>query len=169
MEERNNHKSMIMAVDDFIKELHDGDIKIAPKARKLFTTYKIGKTALGLPRKRTSSLADELGWAITDYQRFKDKASPSDKLQGRDYSCRRILAVKDCLDWIERARTWGVVQEVNLNRRFKECQEQNNLLKEQLANMKKLNNKLASENDRLHKLFPKNKNKDTEIGDVEEK
>lgn len=136
---------VIKAVEDFIRDFHNGDLTLSPEATDICLKIAIS------PREReefkrfgikTSSemkktVADCIAWAIANYLVDKDLEKPFHD---------RLPHAYKTLDYIERARAYGMVIPKKLTSDLKECQEQNKQLKE-------LNEKLSRENVHQKKLI----------------
>lgn len=138
----NRQDTVIIEVEDFIKKFHDGEIAIAPEAQNLQVARRI-KGKLGVSSENLGNLADLLGKAIARYEAFKDTPTVFLKMD----------AALDLLDLIERARTLRVIVPQNLTNKLKECQEQNNQLKEEKDKLEKVCQKLKEENRELHRTL----------------
>jgi Cft2 family RNA processing exonuclease len=169
--------TIIAEVNDFINRIRDGSSVIMPKAQKIMLKLP-KKTLLLSSAEKEQSLAEIISKAITSYQVLKDLHRRSKEIEYVEYIDPSLPSTMDSkflegayelLGYINRARLYRVIEDKNLINKLKKYQEQNNQLKEQIANLKKLNTKLAKENAKFHKLFPNNQANDTEIGDVEEK
>jgi hypothetical protein len=143
--------------DKFIESYHNGDKVILPKAQTIFLKLPIGRDRLeALSTVLTpTSLADLLAQAIAIYQ--QQKGNPNDVI----YDIAPHL-----LDLIERAHACHVIEEVNITNKLRVLEQENEQLKESNLKLKKLNEGLAKENVRLHKLFPDSKKGKTEVGDL---
>jgi hypothetical protein len=133
---------VIEQVENFIKQLHSGDIAISPKAQELNLEIQ-KKGRFGLTKKEiTGSLADLLARAIARYQLLANLP-----LRAKE------RAAFELLDYIERARTHGVILPNNLIKKLEECQEQNNQLKEEKDKLQKELIRLEQLNEELHKTI----------------
>jgi hypothetical protein len=130
---------MILAIEDFIKNFHSGDIVLSRKATS--TTISIPtsteKNIFGKIPKINQTVADMVAWSISTYQLQKDHELDPKKRTEHAY---------ECLDFIERARAYRMVIPMKLTSKLKECQEQN-------KNLKELNDKLSIENVNQKKLI----------------
>jgi hypothetical protein len=144
-------KSCVIAeVENFIKGFHEGDYVISPDARKIeiIDTEQGGKS---------HTVADRLGYAIAKYQCEKD-INPSG-----------VLAIAyQLLDYIERARTHGIIIPQNLSNSLKECQEQNQRLKDNQQKLEMETMRLRVENEELHKALDKFGDRSSVAEDVQE-
>jgi hypothetical protein len=146
---------VIAEVEDFIKKFSGGELVLSSEARTMTWSTRIGKNFLGLQRKIKKSFPDAFGYTIANYQ-IDRELSPS----------LRLKSAYDLLDLIQRARAWGVIK--NVKQQAFAYEQEIEKLKEQIANLKSLNEKLTVENKRLHNPVPeKRNNKNTQVGDVE--
>ena len=132
---------VIAEVEAFIKDFHSGDIVISPNAREVWLTIPIesaNKDSL-LFREKTQKtcLSDLLAWAIASYLYLKDNQVGSQMKLDQAY---------ECLDYIERARAYGLVIPQKLTSQLEQYKEENSRLKEQ-------NDKLSRENANQKKLI----------------
>lgn len=148
--------AVITEVEDFIKRWTSGELIFTPETRKMAITYDVGKNFLGMTKKRTINLPNEIGYAITDYQLQKDLGNPRAKLE----MAYNVLAL------IQRARAFNLIRDAKQQAR--EYEQEIEQLKERVNNLLKLNNELVLENKRLHNLVPNAKKGkgDTEVGEV---
>jgi hypothetical protein len=135
---------VVEQVDNFIQQLHNGDIALSLKAQNL--KLKITKKgALGLKtEKDVGSLADLLGKAIAKYQLLID-ISPE----------TQATTAYELLDLIERARTHGVIISKNLTKKLDKCRQENSQLKEENDKLKEENIRLTQLNESLHETLDK--------------
>jgi hypothetical protein len=147
---------VIAEVEDFIKRWTSGELIFIPETRKMTMIYEIGKNFLGMTKKRTVNFPNEIGAAVATYQLQKDLGNPRARLE----MAYEVLAL------IQRARAFGLISDSKQQARAYETEIEQ--LKEQIANLRDLNDKLTLENKRLHNLLgPKADTGDTEVGDVE--
>ena len=99
-----------------------------------------------------------LGWAIAGYQIARDFNVLTE---------HKVEMAYELLDYIERARTHGVIKDVGLANKLEKLEQENEKLKTENANLKKLNSELARENNQMHKTFPDFKHGKAEVGSVE--
>jgi cell shape-determining protein MreC len=66
---------------------------------------------------------------------------------------QRLASAYELLDIIEKARTHGVVKEINLTSKLKECQEQYEQLKERANKLEMEITRLKVQNEQLHKAL----------------
>ncbi len=150
---------VIAEVEDFIKRWKSGELILTPEIRNATVTSEEGKNFLGMTKKRTVNLPNEIGYAVATYQLQKDLKNPRETLQ----IAYEVLAL------IQRARAFGFISDPK--QQAKEYEQEIERLKKQVDNLKTLNEKLTIENKRLHNLLPNKPNKtkgkgDTEIGEV---
>jgi len=147
---------VIAEVEDFIKRWNSGELIFTPETRKMTITSEEGKNFLGLIKKRTVELPNEIGYSIATYQLHKDLKNPRAMLD----MAYGVLAL------ILKARAFGLIRDSKQQAR--DYEQEIERLKEQIDNLKTLNDKLTEENKRLHNLVPdKTKGRGgTEIGDV---
>jgi len=99
-----------------------------------------------LPTEEQRYFPDLLGWAIAAYQYDVDSCSPEHVY---DIACQ-------LLDYIERGRTHGIIKDnIRLTDRFKECQEQNQRLKDNQQKLEREILELELENKNLHDALSK--------------
>ena len=146
---------VIAEVEDFIKHYDSGELVLTLEAKKMTFIEDLGRNFLGLPKKRKRPFPDCLAHAMTAYKLDKDIKPRS-----------RLESAYDLLDLIQRGRAYGIIRDPK--QQAIAYEQEIERLKEQIGNLKNLNDKLTMENKRLHNLVP-NKTKgqgDTEIGDV---
>jgi hypothetical protein len=164
IKEQNKKPDVVIAeVEEFLKAYKAGEQIITAESRTMTvttTTFKKGWFG-GLKKvKETTNFCDALGDAIASYQASKEL----------DYYLKWEHAYT-LLSFIQRARTFGVI--LNAKQQQQDYEQEIQRLKEQIDNLKKLNDKLIAENKILHgiangKANYKTKGKgDTEIGDVD--
>lgn len=144
---------VIPEVDDFIKRVDNGDLIITPEAREIMLTIPAGKNPWGVSIKEKHSLAELLSCAIGNYQVIKDSvrdvhSTRTNPLLRQALDSRLIESSDELLCYIKRARIYGVIEDRNLTNKLKECQEQNQRLKEKV-------DKLGKENQKLHEALQK--------------
>ena len=107
----NRHSKIIKNVDNFIKQLHSGEIRISGEANKLW--YGSGLVQ--------SNLADNLANAIQNYEvSFSTNAKP--------------FRAQELLQWINKAYTSGCIHQTNKeNENFQKLENEYKELKEQLT------------------------------------
>jgi hypothetical protein len=131
--------AVIAAMDEFVRDFHSGDIILSPKALNLRITMpdKTEKNILGIKKERSNTCADLVAWAVSTYLLYKDlEVNPRSRL---DHAY-------ECLDYIERARSYSVIIPKKLTAALKESQEENKRLRE-------LNDKLSRDNVNQKKLI----------------
>lgn len=143
---------VITEVEDFIKRFSNGDLVLAPEARKLTWTAELGKNFLGRPKKITRELPDIIGCAIAHYQHSKDISPPL-----------QFQSASDLLDLIQRARAFGVIR--NPKQQARAYEQEIEQLKERINSLSELNKKLKLENKTLHNLVDSRGG--TQVGDIE--
>lgn len=148
--------AVIAEVEDFIKRWNSGELVFTPEAKKMTITSIVGKNFLGMTKKRTVNLPNEIGYAIATYQLHKDlgnRVAILDMAYG-------VLAL------IQKARVFGIIKDTK--QQAKDYEQEIEQLKQQVRSLRELNEKLVKENKYLHNLMPsKTKGKgDTEIGEV---
>jgi hypothetical protein len=148
--------AVIAEVEDFIKRFDNGILVLSSEGKKATYWIATEKNWLGRFKKQKQSLPDAIGVAVATYQKHKDMEP---RLQ--------LVKAYDLLDIIQVARAHGFV--INLKQQARDYEQEIERLKEQIDNLKTLNDKLIAENKRLHNLVPdRTKGRgDTEIGDVE--
>jgi hypothetical protein len=162
--EESNKKNdvVILEVEEFLKAYKANEEIITPYAKTMtLTVTKVEKGWLGRPRTVTykSNFCDALGNAIAAYQGAKEL----------NYMLKWEHAYK-LLDLVQRGRVFGAIR--NAKQQQQNYEQEILRLKEQIENLKKLNDKLIAENKILHgladvKTNSKAKGKgDGEIGDV---
>ena len=151
MQPKKRQSVVILEVEDFIKRFNKGELVLSPEAKSMIMSTPDGKNFLGRPKKKSKSLPDLLGWAIGAYQLHKDN-SP--------YQLERAYEV---LDIIERCRAFGFIRDAK--QQAVHYEQEIEQLKQQLASLRELNNKLTLENKRLHNLLGDLGR--SEVGDVE--
>lgn len=139
----NDSPTVLAQVEDFIKHFHDGDIFIAPEATTLQIEIPAG-AMMGFTSYETRSYADMLGWLIGVYQLWKDDPTQV----GRKRECAYHM-----LDFIERGRVYGIIKNLNLTNKIKECQEQNQRLKDNQQKLEEKILELERNNQELHKAL----------------
>jgi hypothetical protein len=147
---------VITEVEDFIKRWTSGELIFTPETRNMTITYETGKNFLGMTKKRTVNLPNEIGDAVATYQLQKDLGNPRTRLE-RAYE---VLAL------IQKVRAFNRIRDAKQQAR--ESEQEIEQLKERVNSLVRLNNELVLENKRLHNLVPnRTKSKgDTEVGDV---
>jgi hypothetical protein len=165
---------IIEQVEDFIERFDSEQLMLKPEAKETKIEITEDKDALGRPKKVRCSLADLIANEIAWYTRAKDALSKGfrgvpkyQRILFRSAIERNVDNAADALfKHIELARTNGLIEDVEIKKKLKECQEENEKLRKENANLRKMNVELAKENARLHKLFPDNKRGKTEVGDL---
>jgi hypothetical protein len=144
---------VITEVEDFIRDFENGTQVVSPKGNKMKYWIQVGTYWFGIPKKKYQSFPDALGNAIADYQKFKEMKS---ELQ--------LQSAFHLLDLIQLARAHHLLEDAKQETRnyLQEIEQ----LKKELADCRKLNNKLAQENKILHNLLPPSKKGKTQVGDV---
>jgi hypothetical protein len=147
---------VITEVEDFIKRWTSGELIFTLETQNMTITYEIGKNFLGMTKKHTVNLPNNIGYAVATYQLQKDLGNPRARLE-RAYE---VLAL------IQKARAFNLIRDTKQQAR--EYEQEIEQLKERVNSLVKLNNELVLENKRLHNLVPNRaKSKgDTEVGDV---
>jgi hypothetical protein len=143
---------VIIEVEDFIKRFTNGELVLSPEAKNMTWTAPIGKNFLGRPKNVTKRLPDIIGWAVATYQLNKDAIPRS-----------RLESAYELLDLRQRARAFGLIK--NPQQQTRDYEQEIKQLKEQIASLRALNDKLTKENKRLHNLLPIGNDRD--VGDVE--
>lgn len=111
---------VITKVDQFIYDLENGNIELAPEAKNL-VIYETEKGRLGQTiRKDKGSYLNALGRAISDYKT-------------NTYPRFRWECAQECLKLIEWAYTHGIVVNKGLDKKLKSLEEENKQLKELTA------------------------------------
>lgn len=117
IEDTNN---IIETVESFICHFRNGDYTIDPKGAKIEYSEK---NSMGY-RDNIGSLPDLLAKSILKYEVSK-----------RDLK-QKISSAYECLNWIDRARAFGIVNEgIGLVSKYKECSEQNTMLLQELQDL----------------------------------
>lgn len=136
---RDSQNATIGQVEDFIRQLHALIIQIDnEKAMKIQVLARDVNRMKNLP----TGLAD----SILQYENKRNESMES-----------KFEAAKECLYWIEYARTCGVIKEglflddcrAALMRELGECREENTKLKRELAIVSGEYQKLRSEADQI--------------------
>jgi hypothetical protein len=108
-------------VDNFIRDLENGDIELSPESRTL-TLYQTAKGRLGQTiRKDQGSYLNALGQAMAAY-----KAST--------YLREKWEYAQECLKYIEWAHAHSLIVNKGLDKKLKFLEEENKKLKELTAN-----------------------------------
>jgi len=136
------HANIFAEVEDFLKRFHDGETVVSPQAKKLTMMIPTGAVP-GVTSTQKRMFADMLGWLIGAYQLHKDDLDQEKRL---DYAYA-------LLDYIERGRTFGLIKDLNLANKLKECQEQNARLKESAEKLERKILGLERENEELHEVL----------------
>jgi peptidoglycan hydrolase CwlO-like protein len=84
-----------------------------------------------------------MGKAIARYKSFRDSSAFFLKAD----------AAYDLLDWIERGKALGLIIPQNVMAKLKECQDENNELKEEKDKLEKECQRLKQENIELHRTL----------------
>ena len=137
-----SNSAVLDEVEDFIKRFHSGDILITPQAKTIQLEIP-PKALMGAESYEIRTYTDMLGWAIGAYQYYKDRPE-----LGRQLDCAYHL-----LDFIERGRTHGVIKNLNLTIKLKECQKENKRLKERAVKLQMKIESLKTQNAELHKAL----------------
>jgi hypothetical protein len=176
-------------VDDFIKKLHEKNIKLNAKAQSIMITETKGKDTWGKPIKESHSLAELIGKKMASYQRIKNSELIVDSLlkHSEENASSSLEATKEFIRdihirsatnqrkddvanelfrYIEIAYTNDVIDEIGLGNKLKRLEEENTSQKKLIASLEKLNKDLKKETESLHKYIPNYKKRDTEVGDV---
>jgi hypothetical protein len=162
LDAQNRKNDVVIAeVEEFLKAYKAGEEIITSEAQNMIAT--ITETKQGLfGRQKTvtykKDFRDAIGGAIAAYQASTEI----------NYKLKWEQAF-ELLDLIQRARVFGAIR--NAKQQQQHFEEENLRLKEQVANLKKLNDKLLEENKLLHGLVDQkikdNKGKDNKmVGDV---
>jgi hypothetical protein len=146
---------VVTEVDDFIKHWTSGELIFTPETQNMTITFKIGKNFLGMIKKHTVNLPNEIGRAVATYQFHKDFRNPQATLE----SAYHVLVL------VQKARAFGLIRDPKQQTR--EYEQEIEQLKERVNSLTELNNKLALENKRLHNLLGGNSRGGAEVGDVE--
>jgi len=136
----------ITQVEAFIKQLHDGDVIIDRKAQQLIISIpKKSSFWSSGSREDIGSLADLLGKALAKYQTFKSLSPEMLVIKER--------AAAELLDYIERARTHGVIIHQKLTSELNKTQEENIQLKEDIDKLRRENLRLQRLVEALHQTM----------------
>ncbi|MBA7658262.1 hypothetical protein ES703_66211 [subsurface metagenome] len=146
-------------VDDFVEHFHNGDYKINREAHKIQVSTDDVEVSL---LNRLSESIFSYTMAKSNVEIANDDVSINNALI-EEAKWRRML-----LFLITHARNTGMITEsVSMTSKLKKLEQENFQLKEQITKLRQLNEDLARENRRLHKLFPDSQKINTEYGDVE--
>lgn len=114
-----NTNDVIEAVETFIHHLRDLDYIVAPEGNKMRYSQKSSGYDVDI-----GTLPDLLAQSISKYEAYKYNTK------------ERLYKAIECLAWINRAYTSGIITEGNgLLGRFKECSEQNMKLESELQDL----------------------------------
>ena len=174
-------------VETFVKQFHEKDVALKPEAKTLIIERTTGKDFLGRAIKKDYSFADIIGEQIVQYIRIQNamdetvafyskKENKPDSMFSnsfttamdimRDLSKRRNDVVIALFENIERAQINNLIDEIGLGKKIKAFEEENEELKKKNANLQKVNDILARENTKLHRLLPDAMKDKGEVGDL---
>jgi hypothetical protein len=150
--------TIIQEADDFTDKWMNGEIVVNyERAKFLESTTEDGKNFWGRPKKTKQQFCNDLGFLIARYQLHSDR-----KTTVECYGVAFELMVLVHKGW-----AYGALKDAKEQKR--DYEQEIERLKEQNDALRKLNDRLATENRRLRNLFPDATNKkkgDAEIGDV---
>jgi hypothetical protein len=174
-------------VENFVKQFHEKDVALKPEAKTLIIERTMGKDFLGRAIKKEYSLADIIGEQIVEYIRIQNamdetvafyskKENKPDSMFSNSFttamdimrglSKRRNDVVIALFENIERAQINNLIDEIGLGKKIKAFEEENEELKKKNANLQKVNDILAKENTKLHRLLPDAMKDKSEVGDL---
>jgi alpha-amylase/alpha-mannosidase (GH57 family) len=189
MSDKNQETDLtIVKVEKFIKQIHEKDIELKPIAQTLMMTETVGKNTWGSAVKVSRSLADMIGEKMHAYQEILNaqialesyvKATNEETVMFpytqkllndldmlRTVRKRQIDMASELFRYIEQAYSNNAIDEIGLGKKLKAFEEENEELKKKNASLQKVNDILARENTKLHRLLPDAMKDKGEVGDL---
>lgn len=152
---------LVIEAEDIVKRIRNGNLVLLPKARTIFITKTLGRDALGRVVKEEYSLADVIGEEVSNFLKAKSiRCTKSEVPFLQDYEITILRSKKDLrlhdiscklIEYIEQARTNGVVEDRNLTEKLEEYEEKNLRLEEENDKLQKECQRLKELNEALHK------------------
>lgn len=152
---------LIIEADNIVQRIRNGSLVLLPEARNIKITKNVGKDALGRTIKEQHSLADLIGEEVSNFLKAKSiRCSKSEWPTLPVYEIAILESKKDLrllgvssnlIEYIEQARTNGVIEDRNLTGKLEECQKENARLEEENDKLQKECQRLKELNEELHK------------------
>lgn len=152
---------IVQAADDFTNKWTKNEIVVdfeRAKDLQITETDETETNFLGRPKKKKHAFCNEIGFLIAKYQLYRDTGTPRELYN----------AAFELMSVVQKGQAFNAFKDTTQEQRNYEQEIER--LNQQLESTRKLNDKLAKENKRLHNLLPdalrKKSDGNTEIGDV---